>query len=70
MRRAGALFSEHGPQDWGLAYRSVAEGARRLLDSEFRDHDLRELAAAVPGRLPWMHPKYADYNLPREPWQE
>ncbi len=68
--RTAALFREHGPQDWGVAYASVADGAQHLLGSEFNQQDLRALAEAVPGRLPWMHPKYADYNLPREPWQE
>jgi hypothetical protein len=67
---AGALFSEHGPQDWGRAYTSVAHEVRRLLDGGFTEQDLREAAEAVPGRLPWLHPKYADYNAPREPWQD
>lgn len=67
---AGDLFGQHGPQDWGRAYRSVAAEARRLMVEDFGNEDLRELAVSVPGRLPWMHPKYADYNAPRQPWQE
>jgi hypothetical protein len=40
------------------------------------DGELRELALSVSiradaeRRLPWMHSKYADYNAPRQPWQD
>lgn len=64
------MFTEHGPRDWERAYASVADGARHLLDDDFTKADLRHLAMSIPARLPWLHPKYPDYNYVPEPWQE
>jgi hypothetical protein len=67
---ASSLFSEHAAEDLARVYASLAREAERLLGDGFIDSDLRELGQSVPGRVPWMHPKYADFNASREPWQD
>lgn len=69
-RSASILFGDHHVHDMARAFASLCEEADRLLADGFANADLRELGAAIPERVPWMHPKYLDFDAPREPWQE
>jgi hypothetical protein len=69
-RCAASTFAEHGSQDLGRGYASLAEAGSGLIAHGFTDSELNALARSIPERLPWMHPKYLDYNALRQAWQE
>ena len=45
--------------------------ARQLLDEGWEQVDLNELGGRYPAQpVAWLHPRMADYQMPREEWQD
>lgn len=59
-------------RDGGLsaAYASINRRAEELRFEQPQQARLDELATALPERPAWLHRKFADYQVPREPWQD
>lgn len=69
-RRAGQLFVENGYREVGETYLDLADVAEATVVGSFQQDDLRPLARVEP-RLPeWLHPKYLDFDAPRQSWQD
>jgi len=76
LRRFGegcaALAALYDEQDIDLArtYRSLNRVAASLGHGVAPQGELNALSAALPERPMWLHPKAADYQMPRQPWQD
>jgi hypothetical protein len=64
------VFGQHHDEGRARAYASVAGEAAVLLLGAFSHDHLKGLAAAVPERPEWLHPKFFNFTAPRVPWQE
>jgi hypothetical protein len=68
--RLADAFAAHDDPRAAELFRARAAGARRLQVEGFSQADLNELGGPFPAGAWWLNPKAADYNAPREPWQD
>ncbi len=66
------LSEVYGPRkpDLAAVYRSIRDEAHRLDSSRFMQEELTALSRHLPERPDWLNPRYHEYQLPREPWQD
>jgi hypothetical protein len=69
-RRTGPLLIENGYREVGQMCIELADAAEAMAVSGFAEGDLRPLTHAALRFPDWLHPKAADYNARREPWQD
>ncbi len=68
--RITVLLTEHGDVPEAEQFRLRAETAERLLSVGFVRSDLNDVGGQFPPGPWWLNPKAADFNAPREPWQD
>jgi len=62
-------FGSHDPLAAAM-FRERSSRAAELLANGWSQADLNALGGEFPDGAWWLNPKAADYNSPREPWQD
>lgn len=70
-QRLDEAFTTHGETRAASLLRPLHGRARELLVEGWSQRDLNELGGSYPeAPVDWLHPKMADYQMPREAWQD
>ncbi len=64
------LYSENGDSNTAAAFSERSEQAASLQRTGWTRTDLNELGGQFPDGGWWLNPKAADFNAPRDPWQD
>lgn len=67
--RIAVAFANHGDALAAELFAARSRAATRLLADGWDQADLNALGGQFPS-VDWLNPKYADFNGPREPWQD
>jgi hypothetical protein len=63
-------LAAHGDSWHAESFQARANLARALQEHGLSRENLNELGGQFPDGPLWLNPKAADFNAPREPWQE
>lgn len=69
-RELAQLYSENGDSNTAAAFFERSEQAASLQRTGWTRNDLNELGGQFPDGGWWLNPKAADFNAPRDPWQD
>jgi hypothetical protein len=64
------LYASHGESVTAAVFAERAQVAGELLQNGWTQADLNNLGGQFPDGGWWLNPKAADFNAPRQSWQE
>lgn len=64
------LYAANGDSNSAAAFAERSERAASLQQTGWSRADLNELGGQFPDGGWWLNPKAADFNAPRQPWQD